>query len=249
MWFRHLTETLILPPAGPLLLAILGLLLTLRWRRTGMTLAAAGIVLAWLASLPVVVYPLAGLWSSSTPPLTSIPTDAQAIVVLGAGRRDAPEYGGQTLTPNGLQRVRYAAWLARRTGLPVLTSGGSVTPESQLSEAVLMREVLERDFHVPVRWVEQLSHTTWQNAQLTAYMLKPLGIRRVLLVTQAWHMPRALWSFRKAGLDPIAAPTGFAGPDSREQGLLGWLPQARAARTMTELAHEVLGLTWYRLHY
>ena len=93
--------------------------------------------------------------------------DAQAVVILGGGvRRDAPEYGGDTLATLTLERVRYGARVARLTGLPVLVSGGSVLGGEP--EAKLMAASLEREFGVPVRWVETRSRTTHENAVLSA---------------------------------------------------------------------------------
>ena len=65
--------------------------------------------------------------------------EAQAIVVLGAGKRThAPEFGGETVNRLALERLRYAATLARETRLPMLVSGGAPagdTPEASLMEA------------------------------------------------------------------------------------------------------------------
>ncbi|OBS10129.1 hypothetical protein Thpro_021179 [Acidihalobacter prosperus] len=242
-------ELLILPPAGPLLVLGLGLLLLLlRRRRIGGALAGVGFVLAYAGSIPAVVYPLADVWESHNPPLRTVPDNAQAIVVIGGGSRPAPAYGdGDTVTLLTLQRVRYAAWLARRSGLPILVSGGRDWFGERYSEAELMSHVLADEFHLKTRWEDTRSRSTWGNARESAKILKPLGITRVLLVTQAWHMPRAMWAFRHAGLDPVAAPVGFANRSWAQRGALGWIPQTRAATTMAEVAHEVVGLMWYRL--
>ncbi|WP_164558180.1 YdcF family protein, partial [Pseudomonas viridiflava] len=92
----------------------------------------------------------------------------------------------------GLERLRLAARLSKASGLPVLTTGGLHYDEPP-SEAAIMAQSLQDDFGVAVRWQEGLSRTTWENARLTAGILQPQGIKRVVLVTQAWHMPRARW--------------------------------------------------------
>ena len=96
---KKVLTALALPPAGPLLLAALGLLLMRRWPRLGKTLAWGGLVLLWLLATPAVTKPmLAAL--EDIPPLASAQTKrAQAIVVLGGGSCfAAPEYGGDTVS-------------------------------------------------------------------------------------------------------------------------------------------------------
>lgn len=249
MWSRTLLELLFLPPAGPLLLLGAGLLLwAMHRRRAGMALTATGFALAYACSTPAIVYPLASAWEARNPPLQAVPASAQAIVVIGGGSRPAPAYGdGDTVTLLTLQRVRYAAWLARRSHLPILVSGGRDWFGERYSEAQLMAQVLSDEFHLAAHWEDTRSRSTWGNARESAKILKPLGITRVLLVTQAWHMPRALWAFRHAGLEPVPAPVGFVNRGWAQRGILGWIPQTRALTTMAEVMHEVVGLFWYRL--
>ena len=126
---------------------------------------------------------------------------APRIVVLGGGRdRDDPAWGADQPSPLALERLRYAARLARASGLPLLTSGGLHFGEPP-SEAKIMADTLKRDFGVDVRWQEEESRTTWENATFSAKLLQPAGVRRVLLVTQASHMPRARWCFERAGFE------------------------------------------------
>lgn len=249
MWAKTLLELLILPPAGPLLLLGFGLVLVLfRRYRSGVIVALIGFALAYLGSIPAVVYPLAHSWESNISPLRAIPKNAQAIVVIGGGSRPAPAYGdGDTVTLFTLQRVRYAAYLAKKSGLPILVSGGRDWFGEQDSEAQLMSRVLSREFNLKPRWQDIHSRTTWGNASQSARILIPVGIKHVLLVTQAWHMPRALWVFRHTGLAPIPAPVGFPHRGWTQKGVLGWVPQARAAMMMAEITHEVMGLLWYHL--
>ena len=146
-----------------------------------------------------------------------------------------------------LERVRYAARLAKASGLPVLTSGGLHYGEPP-SEAAMMAEVLARDYGVAVRWQEGLSRTTWENARYSAEILKKEGVERVLLVTQAWHMPRARWSFEQVGFQVVSAPMGFLGvPNGRPAG--GWLPESKAVWQSGLLLSEAVGLWAYPWMY
>ncbi|MEJ1354127.1 MAG: YdcF family protein [Candidatus Sedimenticola sp. (ex Thyasira tokunagai)] len=176
-------------------------------------------------------------------------TDAEAIVVLGGGRRqNAPEYGGSTVSTSTLERVRYAAHLARTTGLAVIPTGGSRYP-GDTPEAVLMRSTLEKDFQVKVAATEEKSRTTRENAEMTAPLLRKMGIRKVLLVTHALHMPRSLESFERVGIDVISAPTGFEHTTTDLPPLNEWLPSAGQLHSSSRAVHEYLGRWWYRLSH
>ena len=125
LWLKALLKAVILPPAGPLLVAIFGLALGRRFPRTGRALAVAGVASLLLLSLPIIAIFLLDRLETYPPLDLAQAKSAQAIVILGGGvRRRAPEYGGDTLGPLTLERVRYGARVARLTALPVLVSGG-----------------------------------------------------------------------------------------------------------------------------
>ncbi|MFC6301396.1 YdcF family protein [Pseudomonas sp. CCM 7893] len=252
MPFRYFIKQLLLPPG------ILLLLLALAWwfRRSRPRLAGACFALGlggmWLMSLPVVVQ-----WGAKAletePPLAreewaTLAQRADAIVVLGSGReRGDPAWGTDQPTGIGLERQRYAARLAKASGLPVLTSGGLHygTPPS---EAQLMAVSMQDDFGVTVRWKEERSRTTWENAQMSAEILLPQGIKRVVVVTQAWHMPRSRWSFEKAGFTVVPAPVGFLGEDNARP-LGGWMPEFKSVWQSGQLLNEAVGQVGYRVFY
>jgi uncharacterized SAM-binding protein YcdF (DUF218 family) len=248
MPIRYLFKTLFLPPG------LFFLLLLLAWwlRRVRPRLAAAcfavGLGGLWLMSLPVVVEWAARGLEQDTPlsrnQWATLAQQADAIVILGSGReRGDPTWGTDIPTGVALERMRFAARLARESGLPILTTGGLHYGEPP-SEAGIMAQSLEDDFGVQVRWQEGLSRTTWENATLTAAILQPLGIKRVVLVTQAWHMPRSRWSFEKAGFTVVSAPVGFLGKDN---ALVfgGWLPDSRAMWQSGQLLNEAAGMLVY----
>ena len=194
-----------------------------------------------LSTAPVANILIRGL--ESYPPLDLQQCQhADAIVVLGAGYpRYSPELPGFQPTAMSLERIRYAAILQRQCKLPLLTSGGGSRPE-----AVSMADTLKRDYGTDVVWLEQESLTTWENALYSREMLGD-EIKRVIVVTHAWHMPRAVFSFRRAGFTVIPAPTAFRYESLPWKRLSYWLPRARNLQT-TELAlHEYLGMVWYWL--
>lgn len=245
---RYLLKTLLLPPAINLLLILFALGCLKRYRKTGFALLALSIFSLTALSLPFGSNYLARQLEIYPPlDVAKIKADNyQAIIVLGSGREtQALEYGGDMPTAMGLQRLRYGAYLQRATGLPILVSGGRFK-ENKQPEATFMAQVLEGEFNASVFWQESASHTTHENALFSWAMVKQNKIEHILLVTHAWHMKRAVYSFEKAGFRVRAAPTAFI--SSHEPFiLLDFIPQAGALRNSSFLLHEMLGLYWYRL--
>lgn len=205
---KKILTALALPPAGPLLLTALGLLVMRRRPRLGKSLAWSGIVLLWLLSTPVVTRSLLATLEDIPPLDPAQAGRAQAIVVLGGGSYlAAPEYGDDTVSRWSLERIRYAARLQRQTGLPILVTGGA--PLGGKSEGRSMKASLENDFGAKVRWVEDVSADTRENARFSAPLLRGAGATRVLLVTHAWHMRRAQEAFVAEAIEAVAAPTGY----------------------------------------
>lgn len=206
LWIKALVRALVLPPTGPLLVALAGVALWRRHPRTGRALAALGVVVLLALATPAVGVLLLRTLDIAPPLDLARAHGAQAIVVLGGGiRPGAAEYGGDTLGRLTLERVRYGARVARATGLPVLVTGGM--RRSGPSEAALMRRALEDEFGVRVRWVEEGSRNTHENARLSAALLGPEGVRKVVLVAHSMDLPRAAAEFAAAGLEVVPAPT------------------------------------------
>jgi uncharacterized SAM-binding protein YcdF (DUF218 family) len=240
--FKKIVSGLLLPPLGPLLLIALGLLLMRRRRRLGLATAWCGVILGTLLVLPASVGALIAPLERTAVLDPAAAAQAQAIVILGGGkRRNAPEYGSDTVNRLTLERLRYGARLARQTGLPLLVTGGSVEGDGS-AEAHLMRESLERDFNVTVRWVEADSRDTRENARFSSRILQEAGIRRVVLVSHAVHLPRAQAEFAAAGIDTLPAPTAFfSGPPDDTFRPLSHLPSGGSAFAGWIAAHEWIG--------
>ncbi|MBF0308470.1 MAG: YdcF family protein [Magnetococcales bacterium] len=227
---------------------------SLRWMRPGLGAALLGgsLFVLYLLTIPLpgvlLLAPLEAPFAAlSTEALQSV--EADAIVVLGGGRRPAArEYDeDDVVNHSSLTRIHMAAHLYRRTALPVLLSGGSPMDEP-VSEAALMAKTLEGDFQVPVRWQEGKSRNTWENAVFSKRMLEPHGVGRILLVTQAYHMLRARWCFEEAGFEVVAVPTEFMVGQEWDYLSLLW-PRMMTGEKMMLATHEWLGLGWYRLRY
>lgn len=252
MPLRYLLKQLLLPPGGLFLLLLLAWWWRTRRPRLALACGVLGLGGLWLMSLPVVVGQAARVLESE-PALApaewpSLAQRAEAIVVLGAGReRGDPAWGGDQPSHNALERARLAARLHWASGLPLLVSGG-LDFGAPPSEAELLAGVLAEDFGVTALWQEGASRTTWENAVLSAPLLRDAGVRRIVLVTQAWHMPRARWCFERQGFEVVPAPMGFISV-AGDLPFGGWLPDAGSLRQGNQLLHEAAGLLLYPLLY
>ncbi len=250
MFIDALTRLLLLPPTNLAVFIVLGLLLRRRYPRTGAALTMSGVTLLLVFSSGLGSTLMVRSLESMTVPLARTDnTGAQAIVVLGAGSLySAPEYGGIDIPDEvALIRVRYAAHLQHATGLPLLVSGGNGTPDGKLQPKALgMARALREDFRTPVQWVEAASEDTAQNAIYSARILHAAGIKRILLVTHAMHMPRAREAFQREGLEVVDAPTAFYSRTGVTT-VLGWMPSAAGLYRNYYATHEWIGLIWYRL--
>lgn len=245
-WFiTNLISTFLLPPLNLLIVAGIGLWLWHKRPFIARTLLTLSFALLWLLATPFVAEGLLHRLEGEPYVTDTKKPLADAIVVLGGGTYfHAPEYGGDTVKSETLERLRFAAKLLRETGKPILVTGGKPFG-SNLSEGQQMKQVLEQEFNVPVRWVEGESDNTLENARFSYTILKAAGIQRIYLVTHAWHMPRAAQAFQNAGFQVVPAPTAYT---TRYQiDLLAFIPNAHALRDSRIFLHELIGMLWYRL--
>lgn len=241
---KGLLVTLAVPPVSFLVLAIVGLLVRWWHRRLGQALLCVGIACLTLLSLPLVSnLMIAGLEQNLplTPPPDAMP---QAIVILGGDLMRTAAPPGVVPGFLTLDRMREGAALYRRTGLPILVTGGTVQPK-HLAVATIMADSLRNDFQVPVAWTEAASQDTWQNAAFSAEILTRQGIHSVYVVTQGWHMKRALLAFQHAGLKATAAPTPLDAPI--DPYIWDFLPRASGWEWSYYAFHEWIGCAWYAI--
>jgi uncharacterized SAM-binding protein YcdF (DUF218 family) len=231
---RTVLKDLALPPASALLLALAGVLMLGRAPRLARALILAGIASIWLLSSPIVADQLT-IWTEHYPALNlDRPTGAAAIVILGGGgqRAYAPEYGGPEAEPYLLERLAYGAFVAQRTGLPILVTGFRI-------EAAAMRDSLQRHFGLQARWVDDQSYDTFENARNSVRMLKAAGVQRAIVVTRATHMWRSVHEFQAAGIDVVPAPVGIF--SVRELSPFRFLPDTQALTRSHDAIYEALG--------
>ena len=238
----------------PLNLALIALLTgaaLVRRRRWSRALIGFGIGWLWLWSTPWVAEQAAASLENRYPPLPAdaLP-EAEAIVVLGGLMTPAqPPHRPHGNLNHAADRAWFAAKVWQAGKAPVLVCSGGLAPLSR-AQAPECPEIarLLGDFGVPPEAIriESASRTTAENAQETARLLAP-GTR-VLLVTSASHMSRALESFRRAGLDPVPAATDHQSPGERAFSASALLPSVGALGLSTQVWHEWLGLAWYAIY-
>jgi uncharacterized SAM-binding protein YcdF (DUF218 family) len=254
--WKPVVSALVLPPMPALLLMAIGFAVRPRRRTVGWVVFCLGAALAWMSSTQVFA-----AWTEHWLLSPPAPLSAQdiaglkrevasgrriAIVALGGGRAAGIEYGQPALAGRSLPRLHYAVWLSRQTGAPILFSGGvGYGQTDSMPEARIAVVVAERDYGRPLRWAEDESRDTRENASHSLAMLKPHGIEQVVLVTDSWHMPRSLRAFEQAaerqGIPRIRpAPMGQASNEDRI--VLRWMPSTDGFTRVHSIWRERLGL-------
>lgn len=253
---KSVLKSLLLPPAGLLLLAAVAVLATARLPRAGRATAIVALLACWLASTFAVAdagfrYLEAGLqpldaarWEAER----AGPRPPKAVVVIGAGaRRDGVlEPFSERLLTRSLERAVGAARTARLTGLPVLAHGG-LTTGLQSSEAAILRRVLAEDFAVEVRWLdERVPSGHAEIGRNAAALLARDGIDSVVLSTHAYNMRRARAALEAAGLRVVPAPHTFRAA-APARSWRKWVASADGLEATFIVAYEVFGIWSYRL--
>jgi uncharacterized SAM-binding protein YcdF (DUF218 family) len=127
----------------------------------------------------------------------SAPVRAEQLV----GKVDAiAVLGGRTA------RIHQAARLHLATGIPLLLIGKGTGDSGFAAESEKMEDILLRQYGIGPRWVETESIDTHQNAVFSWCLVAPMGVRRVALVTDPFHMPRARAEFEAVGFEVVPAP-------------------------------------------
>jgi uncharacterized SAM-binding protein YcdF (DUF218 family) len=188
---------------------------------------------------------LAGLEYSYLPPAE---VKADAVVVLSAGVEEGVGFlGVPTLSSVSLERAMEAVRLYRRYKLPLIITGGAVF--SSGPEAPAIKEYLV-NLGVPAKdiFTEERARDTWENAVFSRKLCDEKGYKKPLIVTSAYHMRRAMWSFKKAGLGgAIPYPTAYKSSQRFRFRCADLLPRSYGPLSLA--MHEYLGLIFYVINY
>ena len=233
-----------MPPLSFVYLALLGLLILKKYPRLGKVLSVFSLVMVLFLSTPFVSHFLTNE-AQFTEVVKNVDSTVQAIVILGGGvYQNAPEYdGASNLGTSSLERIKYGAYLARKSKLPILVSGGDPY-NAGVNEADVMKNVLEKEFFQPVMWAESRSKDTFENAKYSYQMLAKQNILKIYLVTHASHMIRAMSLFQNSGFVVVPAPIMI---ERREEpkSFFNFLPQMKYFNKSAAALHERLGIFWY----
>jgi len=244
---QQFLSTFVLPPIGLLVLMVL-LLGWLVWRDRRWSAwggLAASVILLALATPEVsqwLRYSLERDVAGYAVAHPGMPSPG-AIIILGGDSMQGGE--GPDIGPLTLERLRAGAALARRTGLPILVTGGPNRRHDDRSLAALMAQALAADFNAPARWREMKARDTHENAVFSVAILRAEGIPAAYIVSQGWHLPRAVEAFGRLGYPVIPVPvrTAFA-PDGSAGS---WWPRADAWTLSWYTLREWIGRLVYAL--
>jgi uncharacterized SAM-binding protein YcdF (DUF218 family) len=211
---------------------------------------------------------IAGLWLASTGKVSSAllsplefradgqearnPPQAGAIVVLGGSVAEKWPPGTGVRPDRAFGRLYRGIRLFREGKAELLVFSGGVLPwmeeagyppESELMWVLAHQQGIGSEDVL----LESRSRNTHENALYTAQLLRKRDIRKVLLVTSARHMVRAMACFREQGLRPVPAPTDYLTDPRGSRTVLDYLPDARHLYYTTLALKEYLGLAYYYL--
>lgn len=237
LFLNKLLPVFVLPIGVVILLVLLGAWRKWRWA----SLLAAALLLA--GSMPFVanalLQPLEGVFPARS--IGSVPP-ADAVLVLGGIMAPGREAGLVPEWSEAVERFEAGVLIVQRDKARMLLFTGD--PRGSEGSA-LQREAIERG--VPAERtavIGAVGNTADEAAQLKRYAAQH-GIRRVLLVTSAWHMPRAMQLFRGAGVEITPFPVDYRGGANRSLPYMDYIPTAGALQK-TELAlRECYGSAFY----
>lgn len=248
--FIQWLEFLLLPPGLIIPFATFGLIIYKRHKKAGLVLMISGVAITLILAMPKVArHMIANLQVHQPIDVTrkDLVPDTTVLVVLGGGRYpNAPEYQYQDqVSTSTLERLRYAARLKNQLDLPMVLSGGRRNEDST-PEAVMMNKVLVDEYAVEPEFLEVRAANTREQALEVKKILAEMEITKVVIVTHAWHMNRALSEFKAEGLETVPAPMGFMATATHT---IDYLPSAAAMNISARALHEHYAQIWLSLRY
>ena len=186
------------------------------------------------------------------PPLNmeSLPNDVDAIVILGGGIvQGRSPYKGEILYPNQstISRLIYGYLLWKKLMIPIIVSGGNPLMSLPGTEADTMRAFLIK-LGIPENFIitERKSRNTWENALYTEEICRSSDFKKVILITSAFHLMRAMIAFSKSELIIYPAPSSYF-TNKRPYIWTSFFPQAKYFHYSFIALKEYAGLLFYKI--
>ena len=245
--FKPYINAIVFSPTLLLLGIAFGLWVSSKKPKLGKSLALFSTAVLWIFSTPAFNVLLSHNLLTQYKSMTAKELKAQgvqAIVILGGGVETGQPDGIQQLKPTALDRLRHGIELSRKTGIPLLVTGGKGwgAQAGSENEAEISSRVAREAFHYQIQWTESEARDTQENATNSKQLLYDQGVRSIALVTHYWHMPRSLKAFQKAGFEVTPAPMGFVA--DKKVSLISLLPNGAAlngtAATFKELVAQTM---------
>jgi len=238
-----------------LLYLLSGFALMFLWRKRRETRARLRRITVPFVFLTVLCFPPVGYLALGSlewqnPPLTQRPPDTQAIVVLASATYPADAVRPRPELDDGtVRRCLKALEMYRQGGpCPIVVSGGKVQADIPGPPcAELMRQfLLQLGVSDADLIVEDHSRSTYENATESRLLLDERQLHKIVLVTDACHMVRSAWCFRKQGLAVVPCGCHYRATQFSWR-LADFLPNPSAALRGQQVCHEWLGCAWYWL--
>jgi uncharacterized SAM-binding protein YcdF (DUF218 family) len=246
--FKKLVTPFLLPPG----ILVVGVLFSALWFLSKKNWKAA-LINAFIGCF---------MWGISIPPVSdsllnglesdyALPRDAKGdvIILLGGGvNENAADLSGVGMpVPEALSRVITAVRLYKKLGVPVIVCGGRVFEKRGPEAPILKRFLVDLGVSPGQVVLEQDSRDTFENAKYARQIVERFGFKAPLLVTSGYHMPRAVFSFRKMGMDVTPVPSGVKTWRGQEYGWDSYLPGTFG--NVAIAIKEYLGIGFYHLFY
>ena len=247
-YLRKLLTAYFLPLPIALTVILIGILVTMRYKKSGLLIVFCGWLLLFAFSLTPVSNYLAQSLEVNYQPLLQVPNDVEYIVVLGGGVRLNPNLGpaNTQLASSSLSRLvegirLYHLMQRRQQPAKLILSGGRIFNSPEISgimrNTAVMLGVPKKDL-----LLERGSQNTYQEA---IFLKRKLGKNPFILVTSATHMQRAVALFEAVGTHPIPAPTQYLSKlNEYSIEKKHFMPSAKALSSTDLSIHEYLGFVW-----
>lgn len=234
------------PLSATVTLVVLGAIASVWWRKTGRVLIVLGVLLLAVSSYTnagaLLIRPLEDRFSRA-----ALPSQVGAIILLG-GATEGPISAARQISEFNLAADRFTETLRLARQFPaakiVVTGGVAVLVDGGEPEAVTAQRFFVAQGIAPDRLVlEAAARNTEENAELSKTLLAGIAGDK-LLVTSAFHVPRSMGLFRKAGVAVLPWPTDYRSTGRETLGIALASP-VENLMTMSTAIREWTGLVAY----